>query len=307
MVITHFFEESIKSFGKQPALRVKRDGKWVRWTYAEFHRDTLRFAKGLIALGINKHKAMNIIGFNAPEWVIAFYAGFYSAIIPIGVYTTNGPDACFYIAEHSEAEVIIVENETHLKKYLPNWKKLPELKYIIMYTGTVPTNLPPEYKDRVLTFDEVLKRGDEYKPKASDDSLEARKALQQPGKCCTLVYTSGTTGNPKGVILSHDNYIWTARRLIAEANLDGRPQRVVSYLPLSHVAGQIVDLFCTVGVGAEITFADSSALQGSLVNYLKEVRPTIFFSVPRVWEKIEEQMKKIAAANGPAKRALGND
>ena len=284
---------------------MKRDGKWLHWTYDEFHRDILRFAKGLLALGINKYKAMNIIGFNAPEWVIAFYSGFYSAVIPIGVYTTNGPDACHYVAEHSEAQVVVAENEAQLNKYLQIWPKLPELKYVILYAAAVPSNLPDEYKGRVLPFNHVLKLGDEYKPTRPEDSLEARKAEQRPGKCCTLVYTSGTTGNPKGVILSHDNYVWTARRLVAEAKLDGTPQRLVSYLPLSHVAGQVVDLFATVCAGAEIIFADATALQGSLVNYLKEIRPTIFFSVPRVWEKIEEQMKKIAASNGTIKRAIG--
>jgi long-chain-fatty-acid--CoA ligase ACSBG len=128
---------------------------------------------------------------------------------------------------------------------------------------------------------------------------------QKPGNCCTLVYTSGTTGMPKGVMISHDNYTWTASYFLREYKIEFGSERVVSYLPLSHVAAQIIDIIATLLGGMTVTFADHNALQGSLVETLKEVRPTFFFSVPRVWEKMEEKMKIIAASNGAIKTAIG--
>lgn len=115
----------------------------------------------------------------------------------------------------------------------------------------------------------------------------------RPGTCCTLVYTSGTTGNPKGVILSHDNYVWTAKRTLDRNFFQQDVSRMVSYLPLSHVASQMIDIVCSVLVGASLFFADEKALQGTLVQTLQEVRPSMFFGVPRVWEKIEEKLKSI--------------
>jgi long-chain-fatty-acid--CoA ligase ACSBG len=104
---------------------------------------------------------------------------------------------------------------------------------------------------------------------------------------------------PKGVMLSHDSkdfinyldYIWTSITVIKKYKKDEQKERIVSYLPLSHVAAQIIDIIGTVYSGTHVYFATPDALQGSLVETLREVRPTFFFSVPRVWEKIEEKMK----------------
>ncbi len=113
-----------------------------------------------------------------------------------------------------------------------------------------------------------------------------------------MVYTSGTTGNPKAVMLSHDNYVWVAQQLVIDYKSRYGEERYVSYLPLSHVASQIQDLVGAVITASQIWYADPSALKGSLVETLKEVKPTIFFSVPRVWEKMQEKMKTIAAKKG---------
>lgn len=111
---------------------------------------------------------------------------------------------------------------------------------------------------------------------------------------------------PKGVMLSHDNYTWTCQMSVRRYNEDiGDNWILVSYLPLSHVAAQIIDVVGSIDVGAHMYFAEPSALSGSLVDTLKEIRPTFFFSVPRVWEKIEEKMKAIAAENGYLKTKLG--
>lgn len=128
----------------------------------------------------------------------------------------------------------------------------------------------------------------------------------KPGNCATLIYTSGTTGMPKGVMLSHDNLTWTKRSMDAYEVRDDTIIKMVSYLPLSHVAGLYADLVTPLMSGYHIFFAQPDALQGSLIETLKEVRPTAFFSVPRVWEKIDEKMKQIAKNNGWLATKVGN-
>merc|ERR1712226_275361 len=118
---------------------------------------------------------------------------------------------------------------------------------------------------------------------------QKRMAINQ---CCLLVYTSGTTGNPKGVMLSHDNILWTTEVVCREVlKLRYMEETIVSYLPLSHIAGQILDIWTPIVNLTTVVFADKMALKGTLLQTLQEVRPTNFFGVPRVWEKIMEGMK----------------
>jgi long-chain-fatty-acid--CoA ligase ACSBG len=123
-----------------------------------------------------------------------------------------------------------------------------------------------------------------------DAELDARIAKQKPANCCALIYTSGTTGNPKAVMISHDNFTWTARAAMKALTLN--PQdHLVSYLPLSHVAAQMLDVITPLLCGCTVWFADSNALKGSLLKTLQEVRPTLMLGVPRVWEKMVEGVK----------------
>lgn len=110
---------------------------------------------------------------------------------------------------------------------------------------------------------------------------------QKPGNCCSFIYTSGTTGPPKAVMISHDNYTWIADATIKRFNFDTPDKqgtgRVLSLLPLSHVASQLIDLVITPKIGASLFFADPSALQGNLVKFLLIAKPKIFMTVPRLW------------------------
>ena len=252
---------------------------------------------------ITSYSAVNVIGFNSPEWVITFYGSIFGNYLPVGIYTNNSPEGCKYVSLHSDAEVVVVENRVQLNKYLQIWTDLPKIKYVLIYNDEVPQNLPPERKGKVLTFNEFLEIGKKSK---NDEELEAKIRTNKPGNCCTLIYTSGTTGPPKGVMISHDNYTWTASSLWkAVGNLEFGKERFMSYLPLSHVATQIVDIILSILVGAEVIFAEPIALQGALVENLREVRPTLFFGVPRIWEKIEEKIKATEEKNSSFENRLG--
>ena len=157
--------------------------------------------------------------------------------------------------------------------------KIPTLKKIVQYSGE------PSHPG-VLSWKEVVSLGSSDDNSELDSQLRLRQSRMAVNQCCCLVYTSGTTGTPKGVMLSHDNIVFTAMTVVDMLKLD--KERIISYLPLSHIAGLMVDVFGAIGAGSCAYFADKSALKGTLLQYLQDVRPTLFFGVPRVWEKIQE-------------------
>lgn len=181
------------------------------------------------------------MGFNSPEWAISYYGAMFHNNVVSGVYTTNGPSACKYQAEHSSAQVIVVDTEQQLKLYMGLLDQLPNIKAIVTWGCD---SLPEEAaKDsRVFKFKDFLELGS----KVDDAVIQQIINGQKPGNCVCLIYTSGTTGNPKGVMLSHDNLIFNSLSLAAtliqghdDPNIE---HRVVSYLPLSHIAGLQMDL-----------------------------------------------------------------
>ncbi len=192
---------------------------------------------------------------------------------------------------------MLVQDDKQLKKILEVKDRLPLLKAIVQWEGAVPADAPKF----VYGWDAFLALGKE--DASLDEALKGRIAGQHPGHCSTLIYTSGTTGNPKAVMITHDNITWTATS-IAEALGIGSDAEIVSFLPLSHIAAQLVDLHAPLATGGTVHFAQPDALKGSLVETLKEVRPTVFLGVPRVWEKIQEKMKKIGSETTGVKKTI---
>ena len=182
------------------ALCVKRDGCWKSWTYAEYLSDVKTFAKAICSLDVQRFQGVSIIGFNSPEWVIANVGAIFASCLPAGVYTTNGPEACHYVAEHSGAAIIVVENATQCAKIKSIRSRLPDLRAIVQWSGPLEGN-----EEGVYDWATFMGLGQAV----SDEDLAARTATTTPGNCCTLIYTSGTTGKPKAVMLSHDNITCT--------------------------------------------------------------------------------------------------
>merc|ERR1712223_1333132 len=275
------------------ALAVKRNDEWVRWTYAEYLEEVKTVAKAFIKLGLKPHHSVAIIGFNAPEWHISAVASVVAGGLTAGIYTTNSIDATRYVAEHSRANIMVVEDEEQYAKVEAMWERLPELQAVVQYTGN-PT------APGVKSWKALLELG-----KAQDDSiLMERLEAQAVNQACTLVYTSGTTGNPKGVMLSQDNITWTAQRAHEVYDWKYDEEQVVSYLPLSHVAGTFIDIYLSMWGGGTVHFADKMALQGTLLKTLVEAKPTLFFGVPRVYEKIQEKMLEVGKANTGLKKKV---
>ncbi|XP_063995713.1 very long-chain-fatty-acid--CoA ligase bubblegum isoform X2 [Diachasmimorpha longicaudata] len=266
------------------------DGARKTWTYRDYERDVRTVAKAFLKLGLQRHHSVAILGFNSPQWFIADMAAIYAGGFAAGIYTTNSADACQYCADHSRANIVVVEDHKQLEKILSVKHTLPHLKAIIQYEGS------PKDKS-VLSWNDVLALG----KAESDDKLEAVLKTLGVNECCTLVYTSGTVGRPKAVMLSHDNLIHDAMLIRDAVPKSNEIETVVSYLPLSHVAAQVIEIFTSLWMEATVYFADKNALKGSLVETLVYARPTAFLGVPRVWEKIYEKMMVVARNNGPIK------
>mmetsp|Transcript_7568 Transcript_7568/g.20999 ORF Transcript_7568/g.20999 Transcript_7568/m.20999 type:complete len:659 (+) Transcript_7568:150-2126(+) len=303
MTVMEQWDKTVKDYGDKTALHQKINGEWKTWTWNEYRSQVDAFGKSLISLGFERFDVINIIGFNSPEWFMANFGAIAAGGISGGIYATNNAEACQYVTGHSEAKFVVCEGLKQLEKYYDIAKDLPNLKALIMYgRDTVPADIKEKVSTPVYTFEEFQKLGKDV----SDDELQARSTSWKPGQTCTLIYTSGTTGPPKGVMITNDNLTWTIRNMVTfTKNGYATPDDVmISYLPLSHIAAQALDMYTPLVSGLQIYFAQPDALKGSIAVTLKEARPTIFFGVPRVWEKIYEKLQEVARSSKGLKKAL---
>jgi len=334
--ILHQFTTTVQKFPNRVALRVKRNGVFIEWTWAEYYRDVILFAKSALSCGLKRHGGVSIIGFNSPEWLIAYTGAIFAGGMSASIYTTNNAEATWYIANHSKSSLAICEDATQTQKFIDTLDRLPHLTTIIQWAGNIDEQQKAKFEAsgrKIYSWPDFLRlsvlshtpspsqtppantSGKKQSkaqqlmnnPLAGEDDitmlLKERIVQQQPGHCSALIYTSGTTGLSKAVMLSHDNFTFTAAAALCEIDIN-ESDRCVSYLPLSHVAAQLLDIHIPMLTGASLTFATPNALKGELVETLQAVKPTVFFGVPRVWEKIYEKMKEISSKNSFFKQQL---
>lgn len=297
ITVHQMFMETVERFGDHPALVSKKDGQTVTLTWRQYYEQCRAAAKSFLKLGLERFHGVGILGFNSPEWFISDIGCIFAGGLAAGIYTTNSPEACQYVAANCEANVLVVENQKQLEKILKIKDQLPHLKAIVQYKGELQQKTSLLY-----TWDEFMKLGEDVPNEQLDAVIENLRA----NECCTLIYTSGTTGNPKGVMLSHDNITWTARTVSKMINPNCGEEVLVSYLPLSHVAAQMIDIWVSMSLVGTTHFAEPDALKGSLGNTLREARPTGFLGVPRVWEKMQERMKAVGAKGSPLKKRIAD-
>jgi long-subunit acyl-CoA synthetase (AMP-forming) len=275
--------------GDNPALRRKRDGQWETTTWRGYREQVRLAGRAMIALGVEPGEHVVILGYNCPEWFVADIGAIAAGAIPAGIYTTNTPEQCRYIAGHCDARVAFVENDAQLAKFRAVRDQLPALRALVMMHGQ-----PDD--DDVISWTQLLELG----ASIPDERLDARIAAQQPDDVCTLIYTSGTTGIPKAVMLSHTNITWVIEQ--AGRLVDVRAgEDMISYLPLSHVAEQLFSLHASIVLGTCIWFAESLETLGDT---LRDVRPHHFLGVPRVWEKIQGKMETAGARSSMVQRKI---
>ncbi|HMG53053.1 MAG TPA: long-chain fatty acid--CoA ligase [Kofleriaceae bacterium] len=274
------------------AYQAKADGRWQATTWQTFVTQVRTAARALIALGFPRGGKVAILGFNRPEWVILDHAAMMAGGAAAGIYTTCSPDEVQYIIHHSEAHVVLVEDAGQLAKVTARRDQLPLLRWTVMMRGADAGG------EGVLSWDEFNRKAEA----TPESELDARIAALEPSALATLIYTSGTTGPPKGVMLSHANLSWTSQLLIdtGGGKVDGDTS--LSYLPLSHIAEQMGTIHMPATAGSAVWFAESIDKLG---DNLKESRPTVFFGVPRVWEKFHAVLSaKLGEVTGGKRRLV---
>ena len=281
-VIGMFLERTSKEPDRD-ALKVKRNGEWQGISWRAYEETVRRAANGLLSLGIDKGDKVALISLNRPEWHEADLAIMATGAVTVPIYVTNSPPQLAYITGHSESKAIFVENAGQLEKVQKTRGELPALQKVIIFD--------PEgaaLDDFVMSWEQLLSGGDAH-ASSNPKALDERIAAVEPGDLATLVYTSGTTGPPKGAMLTHGNIVWTCGALnkVLPVTPD---ERKLSYLPLSHVAERMVGHLTHLYGGGETWFAESI---DTLREDLGACKPTVFFGVPRVWEKFYAGIKAL--------------
>lgn len=260
------------------ALREKRFGIWQEYTWEQYYDSARAFGLGLIALGLQPGDKVAIHSEDRPEWVFSELGTICAGGTSVGVYPTNPRAEVEYVLSHSEARFEVAEDQEQVDKALAVADQCPALEKVIVID---PKGLRSYEDPRLVTFQEVMQRGRDLhadQPELFERLIDER----DPDEIAMMVYTSGTTGPPKGAML--------AQRQLAEAVRISRrlwnatpDDRILSYLPLCHVAEKIFTIYVPMTSGASANFAESIE---TVVENLREVEPTIFLGVPRIWEKM---------------------
>lgn len=259
------------------ALRKKHLGVWRAYTWLEYAERAAAVGAGLKALGVKPGDRVAVHAGNRPAWVIADLGIQAVGAITVGVYPTSPEAEVSYVLGHSESVVLIAEDEEQTDKTLSIRDQLPALRTIVVVDARGVDLDDP----MLMTFDELESLGREVSGDLLDDLGAAVTALD-PESPATIVYTSGTTGPPKGALLSHANLIAASRN--GEGSFRVAPgDEVLSYLPLCHVAERLISEVSALVTGYVVNFGEDS---DTFSTDLREVQPTFFLGVPRVWEKM---------------------
>ena len=289
--VMQVLDESAKLWPSLPALKHKVNGAWVPVNYGDYRTKVRQIARAFIKLGLEPGQGVSIIGYNSVEWFVADIAAIFAGGVPAGIYTTSSAEQCQYITDHCDAAIVIVENKEQLTKFMEVRGALPKVKAFVVVSGEGANPA-----DGIHAFESLYALGDSV----PESELEARIAAQKADDTATLIYTSGTTGQPKAVMITHDNITWTARATIDLIGV--QPGDLgLSYLPLSHIAEQIVSIHGPMQAGATSCIAESLEKLG---DNLREIRPHSFLGVPRVWEKIQSKMAAVGAQTTGLKKKI---
>lgn len=275
--VPKLFHAQVKRFKDRVAMRDKVLGIWQEISWNQYRENVLAAGMGLLTLGVKKGRCVSIISENNPQWLYCDIAIQCIGAITVGIYPTNSAEELSYIIGHSESRVFFVENEEQLDKVLLTRKDMPMLEKVIVYDMEGLRN----FRDpMVMSFDDFMALGKRETEK-DPDRFDKLWPLVRPEDTALIVYTSGTTGPPKGAMISHRNVIWTNQAL-GQSNPIYEIDEILSFLPLCHIAERNMTTFSSLTYGQVVNFAESLE---TVPADIREISPHIFFAVPRIWEK----------------------
>jgi long-subunit acyl-CoA synthetase (AMP-forming) len=278
--VCELFQRTVAERGDSDALRTR--GGEVTLTWREYGRRVRDLAAGLATLGLARGETLALMLVNRPEFHLADLAALHLGAVPFSLYNSSSADQVEHLLADSGAKIVITE-----QAFLPSIERARQACPSI---------------EHVFVVDERPSLADLEQAGAADFDFDDRWRAVQPSDLLTLIYTSGTTGPPKGVQITHANYLAELR---AFAGIDDfKPGRLVSYFPMAHIAERVVSHYNAIAYGHTVTCCPDPK---QVMAYLPEVRPTFFFAVPRIWEKVRAALEA-GIANEPdrAKRlAIG--
>ncbi|MBM4438892.1 MAG: long-chain fatty acid--CoA ligase [Candidatus Rokubacteria bacterium] len=271
------FRHVVRARDAKVAMREKHLGVWRAITWREYGAKARHVGLGMVALGLRPRDVVSVLADNCPEWLYADLGTLCVGAVTNGIYTTDSAAQVEYIVNDSGTRFFFAQNEEQLDKILEARKSCPQLVKIIVFDME---GLHGFHDAQVMPFDELLALGARYDaehPGQWDSMVE----LAKPDELAILVYTSGTTGPPKGAMLSHRNILFQlgySDYLIQPREGDQQ----LSFLPLCHIAERTFTVFNPLRTGATVNFAESI---DTVPDNVREVAPAVFFAVPRIWEK----------------------
>lgn len=269
---------------RQPAgiaIRQKDFGIWKPLTWAGYWQRACRVGMGLRALGLSPGGRVAIVSENRVEWLLTQLGAGTVGGVAVGVYSTSPAEEMGYVLEHADVELVVCEDQEQTDKVLQVASRLPRLRRIVMMETKGLRSYAPAERERIVTFAEIEADGaarEAAELAALNTALDAQ-GLDETG---LMIYTSGSTGKPKGAMLSFRNMRGVAPGIADRLSMDAHSVHL-SYLPLCHVAEQMLSTFVPLYLGSQVNFGESIR---TVQEDLREVAPTIFLGVPRIWEKL---------------------
>jgi long-chain acyl-CoA synthetase len=263
------------------ALRWKDGEAFAEMTFAGYAERAVRVAAGLGVLGVGPGTRVAMLIGNRPEFHVADMAVLLAGATPISIYNSSSPEQIAFLAHHCRAEVIVVEHREYLDRVLAVRNRLPDLRHV-----AVVEDPDGGASEGVVRWDDLLD--------AAPLDLETAAHAARPDDLATVIYTSGTTGEPKGVMIDHANICWTVECLRRALRFSPDGFRLVSYLPMAHIAERMTSHYGAIRHGYEVTTCPDIRYLGL---YLGQTRPELFFGVPRTFEKLHAGVRALLAAD----------
>ncbi len=293
--LVDYFNRNADTRGDQPAIHWK-NGEFHSLTWSEYRTAVHEAAAGFQTLGVGEGEFVGIMSGNRPEHVIADFGVVHAGATPVTIYSTLAAAEIQYVADNCKVTVAVLEDLEFMKRWEEIRSELPNLRYVVLMSGAENY----ETLEWVLGWDEMIAKG---KQRLVDDpqAVERSSSAVTPDTLATLVYTSGTTGTPKGVMIDQQNVMFTLESLRRAAEVDLGP-RMVSYLPLAHIAERLASHYMGTYLAGQVWYCPNIS---DVLEYIQEARPTLFVGVPRVYEKFHARLTAgFADAEGVQKKLL---
>jgi long-chain acyl-CoA synthetase len=259
-------------------LRQKQGGFWREWTWNEFGTAVREVANGLQALEMKSGETVSILGNTVIEWLMVDLGVLSAGGVSSGIYPTDSAEQVQYLCSDSSTTILFVEDDEQLDKALEVRQSLPLLRWIVVLDMD---GLHAFDDERVISLDELRAMGRQFEtqhPQAFVQRLHSRK----PEDLAILVYTSGTTGRPKGAMHSHQGLVYSAQKF-NQVHPQNETDERMCFLPLCHLAERLLGAYVAIHCGAKLNFVENPE---TVPDNVREISPTIFFAVPRIWEKL---------------------